>query len=40
MESGLADHVWTIEEMCGLLPTVVSTTRQIEKNLVLQALGK
>jgi hypothetical protein len=26
MESGLSDHVWTIEELCGLLPETASTT--------------
>jgi hypothetical protein len=40
MESGLADQVWGIEEMCGLIPAAVSATRQIERNLVRQALGK
>lgn len=40
MESGIANHVWSIEELCGLLPGAISTTRQLEKNLVLQALGK
>jgi hypothetical protein len=40
MESELSDHVWTIEELCGLLPERISTTRQAEKNLILKALGE
>jgi len=41
MESGISNHVWMIEELCGLLaPAVPSSTRQMEKNLVLKALGK
>jgi len=39
MEAGLSDHVWTIEEMCSLLPQAVSSSRRAEKNLVLKALG-
>lgn len=31
VESGLSDHVWSIEQMCGLLPKVASSTRQMEK---------
>jgi hypothetical protein len=40
MESGLSDHVWTIEELCGLLPQPISSTREAEKNLLLKALGE
>jgi IS1 family transposase len=39
MESGLSDHVWTIEELCGLLPQLVSSSREAEKNLFLMALA-
>jgi hypothetical protein len=39
MESGISNHVWTIEELCGLLPQPISSTRETEKNLVLKALG-
>jgi hypothetical protein len=39
MESGISNHVWTIEELCELLPQPVSSTRAAEKNLVLKALG-
>ena len=39
MEAGISDHVWSIEEMCGLLPEAVSSARRMEKNLVLKALA-
>jgi IS1 family transposase len=39
MESGLSDHAWTIDEMCGLLPTPVSAVRSAENKLVLRALA-
>jgi IS1 family transposase len=39
MESGLSDHVWTIEEMCKLLPAPISASRTAEKSLVLRALA-
>jgi hypothetical protein len=32
MEAGISDHVWTLDEMCALLP------KQIDKKLVLAAL--
>jgi IS1 family transposase len=40
MESGLSNHVWSIEELCGLLPQPISSSRMAEKNLVLTALGE
>jgi hypothetical protein len=40
MEAEISNHVWTIEELCGLLPQPVPSTRQMEKNLVLKALGE
>jgi hypothetical protein len=40
MEAGISNHVWTIEEMCGLLPQSVSSARKAENNLVLQALQR
>ena len=40
MEAGISNHVWTIEELCGLLPKPVTSTREAEKNLVLKALGE
>lgn len=39
MESGLADHVWSIEEMCALLPESRHVGRGIEKTMVLKALA-
>lgn len=39
MEAGISDHVWSIEEMCDLLPKPVSASSIIDKKLVLAALG-
>jgi hypothetical protein len=39
MEAGLTDHVWSLEELCALLPERVSSARQAEKNLVIKALA-
>jgi IS1 family transposase len=39
MEAGLTDHVWSLEELCALLPKPVVKASSIEKNLVLKALG-
>ncbi len=38
MESGLCDHVWTIQELCCLLPEPKPSSRQAEKAMVLRAL--
>lgn len=40
MEAGLADHPWTIEELCGLMPKKVSSVSIIEHELVQKALGE
>jgi IS1 family transposase len=40
MESGISNHVWSISEMCSLLPQAQSSTNQIDKNLILVALAK
>ncbi len=40
IEAGISDHVWSIEEMCGLLPEMVSSQRRMEKKLVLKPLGR
>jgi hypothetical protein len=40
MEAGIADRVWRVEELYGLLPEPVRVARRIEKNLVLKALGE
>jgi hypothetical protein len=39
MESGLSDHVWSIEELCALLPKPVVSKSTIEHDLRLKALG-
>jgi hypothetical protein len=39
MEAGISDHVWTIEELCGLLPDMASATKRIDTGLILKALG-
>ena len=39
MEAGLSDHVWSIEEMCGLLPQAESAAKRIDKEIILKALG-
>jgi hypothetical protein len=38
METGISNHVWTIEELCGLLPGMASATKRIDKGLILKAL--
>ena len=40
MESGLSDHVWTVEEMYSLLPETPSAAKRIDKGLILKALGE
>jgi hypothetical protein len=40
MESGLSNHVWSIAELCSLLPQPVSSARKAENNLVLKALAE
>lgn len=39
MEAGLTDHVWSLEELCALLPKPVVRTSVIERELILKALG-
>lgn len=39
MEAGLTDHVWSLEELCSLLPERKPNAR-IDKELVLKALQK
>src|SRR5271169_3718887 len=39
MEAGLTDHVWSLEELCSLLP-VRKPNARIDKELVLKALDK
>jgi len=40
MEAGISDHVWSIEEMCALLPESLSAAKRIDKGLILKALGE
>ena len=40
MEAGISDHVWTIEELCGLIPEPASAAKLIDKGLILKALGE
>jgi len=39
MEAGITDHVWTLDEMCDLLPKAESSVRRIDKGLVAKALA-
>lgn len=39
MEAGLTDHVWSLEELCGLLPEKKPNARA-DKELILKALAK
>jgi hypothetical protein len=39
MEAGLSDHVWSIEELCSLLPEAESAAKRADKNLLLKALA-
>ena len=40
MEAGLSDRIWTIEEMCALLPKTSNAAAKAENKLVLTALGE
>lgn len=40
MEAGLANHIWSLEEMCSLLPKPTSSAHVLDKKLVLAALGE
>jgi hypothetical protein len=41
MEAGISNHVWSIEEICALLPATktVSRTKATEKEMILKALS-
>jgi IS1 family transposase len=39
MEAGLTDHVWTLEELCGLLPEKKPNARA-DKEMITKALGR
>lgn len=38
MEARISDHVWSIAELCGLLPAPSSASANIDKALILKAL--
>jgi len=38
MQAGIADHVWSIEKMCSLLPQAESAASRIDKEIILNAL--
>jgi len=38
METGIPNHVWSIEELCNLLPENSIIGSQIDKELILKAL--
>jgi len=40
MEAGLSDHVWTLEELCALLPKPVSSATRLDKELILKAIDR
>ncbi len=40
MEAGLADHLWTLEELCRLIPKPTVSVPRIESRLVTEALGR
>ena len=38
MQAGIADHVWSVEELCALLPKPVQAASTIEHEMVMTAL--
>ena len=40
MEAGLADHVWTVEELCELLPEPTMAKYTKDRDLLRKALGE
>jgi hypothetical protein len=40
MEAGICDHVWSVEELCDLLPENHNIGAQTDKALILKALGE
>lgn len=38
MEADLTDHVWSLEELCALLPKPVAAESNIERDMLLKAL--
>jgi hypothetical protein len=40
MAAGIRDHVWSVEEVCGLAQSFVNPCRTIERMMVAKALGE
>ena len=40
MEAGISNHVWSMEELCNLLPQPESAAKKIDKALILKALER
>jgi IS1 family transposase len=40
MEAGLDDHIWSLEELCALMPKPVVKASKIEKAVLLKALAE
>jgi IS1 family transposase len=40
MEAGLSDHVWSVEELCALIPKPESTTKKLDAAILRKALGE
>jgi hypothetical protein len=38
MEAGSREHVWSVEELCSLLPKPESAAKRIDKGIILKAL--
>ena len=39
MEAGISNHIWTVEELCALLPKSQSSARIAENHMVVAALN-
>ena len=39
MEAGITDHVWSLKEVCALLPKPTISASKIDRELILKALG-
>jgi hypothetical protein len=40
MEAGLANHIWTVDELIALLPKPVARPTTKDRELLLRALGE
>ena len=40
MEAAITDHVWSLDEMCAILPVQPTVAKRIDKGLILRALGE